>query len=50
MVRFAGEVTGFDEERYVNAKDRQHVSRAVPLGVAAVEEALTDAGIGKRSA
>lgn len=44
-VQVAGEVTGFDEERYVNSKDRQHVSRAVPLGVAAVDEALTDAGL-----
>jgi 3-oxoacyl-[acyl-carrier-protein] synthase II len=44
-VQVAGEVVDFDETRYVNAKDRQHVSRAVPLGVAAVEEALADAGL-----
>src|SRR5215472_8970777 len=44
-VQVAGEVVDFDESRYVNAKDRQHVSRAVPLGVAAVEEAVADAGI-----
>lgn len=41
----AGEVVNFDEERYVHPKDRPHVSRVVPLGVAAVEEALADAGI-----
>ncbi len=45
QVRVAGEVTGFDESRYVSAKDRPHVSRAVPLAVAAVEEALADAGL-----
>jgi len=44
-VQVAGEVVDFDESRYVNAKDRQHVSRAVPLGVAAVEEAVADAGL-----
>jgi len=35
----AGEVKGFDETKYVQPKDRQHVSRATPLAVAAVEEA-----------
>jgi 3-oxoacyl-[acyl-carrier-protein] synthase II len=44
-VQVAGEVVGFDESKYVNAKDRQHVSRAVPLGIAAVEEALVDSGL-----
>jgi 3-oxoacyl-[acyl-carrier-protein] synthase II len=44
-VQVAGEVVDFDESRYVSAKDRQHVSRAVPLGIAAVEEALADAGL-----
>jgi 3-oxoacyl-[acyl-carrier-protein] synthase II len=44
-VQVAGEVVGFDETRYVTAKDRQHVSRAVPLGIAAVDEALEDAGL-----
>src|SRR5437667_10663719 len=48
-VQVAGEVVDFDESRYVNAKDRQHVSRAVPLGAAAVEEALADAGLGSAS-
>lgn len=41
----AGEVVDFDEERYVNPKDRPHVSRVAPLAAAAVEEALADSGI-----
>ena len=44
-VQVAGEVVGFDELHYVDPKDRQHVSRVVPLGVAAVHEALEDAGV-----
>src|SRR5436190_171069 len=44
-VQVAGEVVGFDEHRYVEPKDRPHVSRAVPLAVAAVEEALADRGL-----
>ncbi len=44
-VQVAGEVVGFDELQYVDPKDRQHVSRVVPLGVAAVHEALEDAGV-----
>lgn len=42
-VQIAGQVSGLDEAAYVNAKDRPHVSRAVPLALAAVEEALADA-------
>ena len=46
VVQVAGEVPEeFDEARYVTAKDRQHVSRAVPLAVASVMEALEDAGL-----
>ncbi len=44
-VQVAGEVVNFDEHSYVEPKDRPHVSRAVPLAIAAVEEALQDAGI-----
>lgn len=44
-VRIAGEVKGFDEDRYIAPKDRPHVSRVAPLAIAAVEEALADAGI-----
>jgi 3-oxoacyl-[acyl-carrier-protein] synthase II len=46
LVQIAGEVPGaFQEERWVSAKDRPHVSRAVPMAVAAVTEALEDAGL-----
>ncbi len=48
-VQVAGEVVDFDEHQYVEPKDRPHVSRAVPLAVAAVEETLCDAGIEPRS-
>jgi 3-oxoacyl-[acyl-carrier-protein] synthase II len=48
-VQVAGEVVDFDERQYVEPKDRPHVSRAVPMAVAAVEETLCDAGIDSRS-
>jgi 3-oxoacyl-[acyl-carrier-protein] synthase II len=49
-VQIAGEVPPeFDESRFVTAKDRPHVSRAVPLAAAAVSEALEDAGIDTRT-
>ena len=44
-VQVAGEVVDFDELQYVEPKDRQHVSRVVPLGVFAVKEAMEDSGI-----
>src|SRR6266849_5235423 len=44
-VQVAGEVVDFDEHNYVQPKDRPHVSRAVPLALAAVEEALSDSGL-----
>jgi 3-oxoacyl-[acyl-carrier-protein] synthase II len=44
-VRVAGEVKGFDEDSWITSKERQHVSRAVPLAFAAVDEALRDSGI-----
>src|SRR5215204_4654646 len=44
-VHVAGQISGFEEDRYVAPKDRPHVSRVVPLAVAAVGEALTDAGL-----
>lgn len=43
--QIAGEVPDFDEELYVSAKDRPHVSRAVPFASAAVAEAFLDAGL-----
>ena len=45
QVQIAGEVAGFDESLYVEVKDRPHVSRCVPLGVAAAKEAVADAGM-----
>jgi 3-oxoacyl-[acyl-carrier-protein] synthase II len=48
-VQVAGEVVDFDEDQYVQPKDRPHVSRAVPLALAAVEETLCDAGIDPQS-
>jgi 3-oxoacyl-[acyl-carrier-protein] synthase II len=45
QVQIAGEVTDFDEASQVEPKDRPHVSRCVPLGLAAAREAVADAGI-----
>lgn len=47
-VQVAGEVD-FDESAYIQPKERQHVSRAVPIGVAAMREALDDAGVDNTS-
>ena len=44
-VQIAGEIQGFDEHAWVKIKDRQHVSRATPLAVAATAEAIADAGL-----
>ncbi len=44
-VQIAGEVQGFDELAWVDAHERKHVSRVVPLALAASTEALHDAGI-----
>ena len=41
----AGEVKGFDPGAYLGVKDMRHVSRAVPLALAATAEALSDSGI-----
>src|SRR6195256_229093 len=46
QVQVAGQVPDtFDEKKYVEVKDRPHVSRAVPLAVASVGEAVADAGL-----
>ncbi len=45
QVQIAGEVADFDEGAHVEPKDRQHVSRCVPLAIAAAKEAVADAGI-----
>lgn len=44
-VQIAGEVQGFDELVWVDAHERKHLSRAVPLALAASTEALQQAGI-----
>jgi 3-oxoacyl-[acyl-carrier-protein] synthase II len=44
-VQIAGEVQDFDELAWIEAKERKHVSRSVPMAIAASTEALADAGI-----
>jgi 3-oxoacyl-[acyl-carrier-protein] synthase II len=44
-VQIAGEVHGFDELAWVDAHERKHLSRAVPLALAASTEALAQAGL-----
>jgi len=48
-VQIAGEVPDFDELAWVEKRDRKHVSRVLPLALAAATEALTDAGINPAS-
>ena len=43
-VQIAGEITDFDELAWIDARERKHVSRAVPLAIAASDEAIKDAG------
>lgn len=44
-VQIAGEIQGFDELAWVDAHERKHLSRAVPLALAASTEALQQAGL-----
>jgi 3-oxoacyl-[acyl-carrier-protein] synthase II len=44
-VHIAGEIDNFDESAWIEARERKHVSRAVPLAIAATSEALSDSGI-----
>jgi 3-oxoacyl-[acyl-carrier-protein] synthase II len=44
-VQIAGEIQDFNELDWIEARERKHVSRSVPLAVAASTEALKDAGI-----
>ena len=44
-VHIAGEIPEFDELAWVDARERKHVSRVVPLSVAASTEAIKDAGL-----
>jgi 3-oxoacyl-[acyl-carrier-protein] synthase II len=44
-VHIAGEIPEFDELAWVDARERKHVSRVVPLALAASSEAIRDAGL-----
>jgi len=44
-VQIAGEVRDFDELAWVEKRERKHVSRVLPLALAAASEAFLDAGI-----
>jgi 3-oxoacyl-[acyl-carrier-protein] synthase II len=44
-VQIAGEVSGFDELAWVEKRERKHVSRVLPLALAAASEALAHAGL-----
>jgi 3-oxoacyl-[acyl-carrier-protein] synthase II len=44
-VQIAGEIVEFDWKSELEAKDRQHVPRTVPLALAAAREAMADADI-----
>ena len=44
-VKIAGEIRDFNEEEWISDHERKHVSRVVPLAIAAATEALKDAGI-----
>src|ERR1700689_4968666 len=45
LVHIAGEIPEFDELAWVDARERKHVSRVVPLAIAASSEAIRDAGL-----
>lgn len=47
-VQIAGEVRDFDPDLYISPKDRQHVSHAVALAVAAADLTFSDAGLPPR--
>src|SRR2546425_1344961 len=44
-VQIAGEVRNFDELAWVEKRERKHVSRVLPLALAAATEALQDSGV-----
>ena len=44
-VQIAGEVRDFDELAWVEKRERKHVSRVLPLALAAATEALREAGV-----
>jgi 3-oxoacyl-[acyl-carrier-protein] synthase II len=44
-VHIAGEIPEFDELAWVDARERKHVSRVVPLSIAATTEAIQDSAL-----
>src|SRR2546423_15296826 len=44
-VQIAGEVADFDELAWVEKRERKHVSRVLPLALAAATEAVSDSGL-----
>jgi 3-oxoacyl-[acyl-carrier-protein] synthase II len=48
-VQIAGEVRGFDELAWVEKRERKHVSRVLPLALAAASEAFEQAGVNTAS-
>lgn len=44
-VRIAGEISNFDELAWMDAHERKHVSRVVPMALAASTEALAQSGV-----
>jgi 3-oxoacyl-[acyl-carrier-protein] synthase II len=44
-VQIAGEITDFDELAWVEKRERKHVSRVLPLAIAAATEAMQVAGL-----
>src|SRR5207248_6213055 len=45
LVHIAGEIPEFDELAWVDARERKHVSRVVPLSIAASTEAIRDSSL-----
>src|SRR5207248_5896507 len=45
LVHIGGEIPEFDELAWVDARERKHVSRVVPLCLAATTEAINDSGL-----
>jgi 3-oxoacyl-[acyl-carrier-protein] synthase II len=43
--RFAGEVKGFEPEKYIDRKDLKKMGRFIQLALAAAEFALTESGL-----
>ena len=43
--RIAGEIRDLEPGRWIDPKSLKHVSRTVPMAIAATDEALADAGI-----